>query len=194
MNQPVAIVLGGINGAGKTTVAQSLLAEQLAVMTFLNADTLAQGMSAFAPETANIAAGRAMLIRLRELAEDRTDLAWESTLSGKSYLGLIKELKADGYRIEIYYFWLQSIELEIERVALRVLRGGHNIPQETLRRRFRRSFNNFWHHYRLLADSWFVYDNSMSEPCLTAAGSGLQIDTIGDPVAWKQFQEVSSRE
>lgn len=190
MNQPVAVVLGGINGAGKTTAARSLLAEELKLTNFVNADTLATGLCGFAPEVAAVAAGRAMLQRLRELADDHADFAWETTLSGKTYLSFLHQLKTVGYRIDMYYFWLPTIELEIERIALRVSRGGHDIPVDTLRRWFGRSFHNFWFHYRLLADGWVVYDNSMHHPKMTAAGSGQRIESIIDTCDWNLFQEL----
>ena len=191
---PVAIVIGGINGAGKTTAARSLLAEQLAVTTFVNADALAFGLNAFAPDVAAIAAGRVMLQRLKELEAERADLSFETTLAGKTYGTFLKRLKTKGYRIEIYYFWLPSIELELERIALRVSVGGHDIPEPTLRHRFRRSFRNFWYIYRLLADTWAVYDNRSAVTQATATGSGNRVESIVDPSGWRTFLELVSDE
>jgi predicted ABC-type ATPase len=94
--QPVAIVLAGINGAGKTTTSQALLAEQLAVMTFVNADTIARGLNAFAPELAAFDAGRVMLERLQELRAARVDFAFETTLAGRTYLSFLRSLRQDG--------------------------------------------------------------------------------------------------
>src|SRR5687768_707800 len=142
--QPIAIVLGGINGAGKSTSARALLAEQLAVTTFVNADEIARGLNAFAPETVAFTAGRVMLERLTELAAERTDFAFESTLSGKSYLPFLRGLKTNGYFVELHYFWLRSVDLALERVRNRVRSGGHDIPEATVRQRYEKSVRNFW--------------------------------------------------
>ena len=122
--QPIAIVLGGINGAGKSTSARTLLAEQLAVTTFVNADEIASGLNAFAPESVALAAGRVMLARLRELAEAHASFGFETTLAGRTYLPFLRDLKRTGYAIELHYFWLRSADLAIERVHDRVRSGG----------------------------------------------------------------------
>src|SRR3954449_10006197 len=106
--RPTLIVLGGVNGAGKTTSSRRLLAEQLAVMSFVNADEIARGLSAFAPEAAAIAAGRVMLQRLNELAGERADFAFETTLAGKTYLPFLRRLREKGYVVEVHYLWLRS--------------------------------------------------------------------------------------
>jgi len=188
--KPLAIVLGGINGAGKTTASQALIAEQLAVMSFVNADTIARGLNAFSPESVAFEAGRVTLERLRELHKNHVDFAFETTLSGRSYLSLLCSLREDGYVIELYYFWLRSPELAVERVRARVRRGGHNIPEATIRQRYSRSLQNFWKDYRFHADSWFVYDNSLEKPILIAAGSRGDDPLISEESHWKTFREV----
>jgi predicted ABC-type ATPase len=185
--QPIAIVLGGMNGAGKSTSARALLAEQLAVTTFVNADEIARGLNAFAPEAVAFAAGRVMLARLRELAEERADFAFETTLAGRTYLPYLRDLKRAGYVIELHYFWLRSVDLAIDRVRDRVLSGGHDIPQATIRQRYERSVRNFWSDYRGLADAWYAYDNSGAVPDLMAAGAGYDIREVGASNAWTQF-------
>jgi predicted ABC-type ATPase len=186
--QPVVIVLGGVNGAGKSTAARALLAEQLAVTTFVNADEIARGLSAFAPEQAAFEAGRVMLSRLHELAELRADFAFETTLAGRSYLPFLRELRRNGYVVEIHYFWLRSAGLAIERVGDRVRSGGHDIPEATIRQRYERSMRNFWNDYRGLADSWFIYDNSGALPDLIAAGTRREKPDVGTPESWHLFQ------
>jgi len=190
--QPVAIVLAGINGAGKTTASQGLLADQLAVMAFVNADTIARGLNAFAPETAALQAGRIVLTRLRELANDRSDFAFETTLAGRTYLPFLRSLRQDGYVVELYYFWLDSADLAVQRVRARVRRGGHHIPEATIRQRYGRSIHNFWSNYRHEADSWFVYDNSEDQPVLVAAGTRGDAAEVADPARWQTFLEVAS--
>jgi predicted ABC-type ATPase len=185
--RPTVIVLGGVNGAGKTTSAQKLLADRLGVRSFTNADEIARGLSGFAPERAAVAAGRIMLQRLNELARERVDFAFESTLSGRAYLAFLRNLRESGYAVEVYYLWLRSADLAITRVRQRVLRGGHNIPEETIRRRYGRSIQNFWTAYRREADSWFVYDNSGPVAALVAAGTGDDEAVVGDPGRWAEF-------
>ena len=189
--QPVAIVLAGINGAGKTTASQALLADQLAVMAFVNADTIARGLNAFAPETAALQAGRIVLTRLRELADKRSDFAFETTLAGRTYLPFLRSLRQDGYVVELYYFWLDSADLAVQRVRARVRRGGHHIPEATIRQRYGRTIHNFWTDYRQEADSWFVYDNSADQPVLVAAGSRGEDPEVADPGRWQTFRGVA---
>src|SRR6476646_7838788 len=123
--RPSVIVLGGVNGAGKTTASRRLLAEQLAVTSFVNADEIARGLNAFAPESVAMAAGRVLLQRLKELARERTNFAFETTLAGRTYLPVLAELQKAGYAIEIHYFWVRSADLAVRRVRNRVLAGGH---------------------------------------------------------------------
>jgi len=189
--RPTVIVLGGVNGAGKTTSSRRLLADQLAVTSFVNADEIARGLCAFAPEMVAIAAGRILLQRLDELARQGAGFAFETTLAGRTYLPFLQELKRLGHAIEIHYFWLRSADLAVERVRKRVLSGGHSIPEQTIRQRYERSVRNFWGRYRGAADAWYVYDNSGSMPDLIAAGSGFGRPEIGNPEAWTHFRRVT---
>jgi len=188
--RPTVIVLGGVNGAGKTTASRRLLAEQLAVTTFVNADEIARGLCAFAPETVAISAGRILLQRLKELAAERSGFAFETTLAGRTYVPFLKDLRGAGYAIEIHYFWLRSPDLAVDRVADRVRSGGHNIPEPTIRQRYERSRRNFWDAYRGTADAWYVYDNSDALPNLIAAGSGFESPEVGDQDAWNLFRRM----
>ncbi|HEX3152083.1 MAG TPA: zeta toxin family protein [Gemmataceae bacterium] len=188
--QPIAIVLADINGAGKTTAFQRLLAERLAVMCFVNADMIARGLNAIAPETAALQAGRVMLQRLRELREERADFAFETTLAGKTCLSFLRNLRQDGYVIELYYFWLDSPELAVERVRTRVASGGHDIPEGTIRQRYGRSLENFWTGYRHEADSRFDYDNSIFAPVLLAAGHRGDEPLVAQADSWSHFQKA----
>ena len=188
--QPTVVVLGGINGAGKTTSSQALLADQLAVMCFVNADTIARGLNAIRPESVALSAGKIMLTRLRELVVDRADFAFETTLSGKTYLPFLRSLRENGYIVELYYFWLRSADLAVSRVRARVRRGGHDIPEATVRQRYQRSLTNFWTGYRREADAWYLYDNSDESTVLVAAGHRGAEPTIGDMTSWATFLEV----
>jgi predicted ABC-type ATPase len=187
-DRPVVIVLGGVNGAGKSTAARALLAEQLAVTTFVNADEIARGLNAFAPESVAFEAGRIMLRRLRELATALVDFGFETTLAGRTYLPFLRDLRRDTYVVELHYFWLRSPGLAIERVRDRVRTGGHGIPEATILRRYDRSIRGFWQDYRTVVDSWFVYDNSPSVPALIAAGTGTDTPEVGDLGLWALFR------
>ena len=157
---PHVIVIAGPNGAGKSTTAPSILKETLGVTEFVNADTIASGLSAFNPEGAAFQAGRIMLERLHTLAAEQKDFAFETTLATRSYLRWLKELKKQGYMVHLFFFWLPSSEFAIARVAERVKMGGHNVPEETVRRRYHAGLKNFFELYRESADSWFMFDNS----------------------------------
>jgi predicted ABC-type ATPase len=141
---PNVIVIAGPNGAGKSTLAPALLRDTLHIPDFVNADTIAEGLSAFAPEDASFEAGRVMLGRLKELAEAKKEFAFETTLATRFYAEWIGRLKSDGYHANLVFLWLDTVDLAIERVAARVRSGGHSIPEETIRRRFDRGLNNLF--------------------------------------------------
>ena len=182
-------MLAGINGAGKTTASRALLADTLRLMTFVNADVIAQGLSGFDPEAVAIRAGRIMLERLQELASERADFAFETTLAARTYAGWLEELRQSGYGVHLYYFWLDSPNLAVARVAARVLAGGHNIPEATIRHRFHRNIRNLFELYMPVVTSWQAYDNSGDEPRLIAYGAAEGQETIIDPARWDQLRE-----
>ena len=158
--RPVCIVIAGPNGAGKTTFAREFLLKDNRMIRFVNADLIASGLSPLRPELATLAAGRIFLRELDRLARSRADFAFESTLGGLIHVHRLKRWKAAGYRIEIVYLRLRSPQLALRRIAARVKQGGHNVPRADVLRRFTRSWTNFQKSYRLLADTWSVYDNS----------------------------------
>lgn len=160
MPQPRAIIIAGPNGAGKTTFAKQFLPAEGACRTFINADLIAAGLSPFRPEDAAIQAMRLMAETMHAKAQKREDFAIETTLAGRSYLGLIREWQQRGYETCIIFLSLPSVEIAIERVRLRVLQGGHDIPQEIIRRRFTQGLYHFHQDYKNLVDQWFFYDAS----------------------------------
>lgn len=162
--RPVCYVIAGPNGAGKTTYALKYLPEVAKCMEFVNADLIAQGLSPLRMERALIEAGRILIARLRELAAKRTDFAFETTLSGRSHAAFLRQLKRAGYRIELYYLWIPSAEFSARRVAMRVERGGHDVPLPVIRRRFGKSLRNLVTTYLPLADYIGVVDNSDLDP------------------------------
>lgn len=187
---PHIIVIAGPNGSGKSTTAPSLLKGALGVTEFVNADTIAQGLSAFKPEGAAFYAGRIMLKRIHYLAKERMDFAFETTLASRTYAPWITELKQNGYIFHLVFLWLPSEEFAIARVAERVRLGGHNVPEEIIRRRYNKGISNFFRLYKPLADTWSFYDNSVAgSPKLLASG-GKEINaSIENRLIWKYIQE-----
>ena len=169
MNLPRCIIIAGPNGAGKTTFAREFLPRDAGVIHFVNVDLLAAGLSPLQPDLAALNAGRLFLSELDRLAGARQDFAFESTLSGLTYLGRLKRWKTAGYRIEIVFLRLASVRLALRRVAIRVKQGGHNVPRADVLRRFIRGWKNFDAAYKPLADAWAVYDNSGASPQLLEA-------------------------
>jgi predicted ABC-type ATPase len=183
---PGVVVLGGPNGAGKSTAAPRLLRGSLKVEEFVNADTLAQGLSAFRPEDAALEAGRVMLARLDYLESQRRSFAVESTLSGHALARRLARLKDRSYGVHIVYLWLPTVDLALARVAERVQAGGHDVPAEAVRRRFARGRHNFFNLYRPLADTWRLYDAaSIAGPLLVAAGGRGKPTRIRASTTWR---------
>lgn len=144
MNHPTAkrpqcIVIAGPNGAGKTTFAREFLPREAGVIHFVNADLIAGGLSPLRPELAARRAGRLVLSELDRLVKAREDFAFESTLSGRTYLRLLDRWRSGGYRIDMAFLWLPSVQLALQRIAVRVRQGGHAVPRADVVRRFDRS-------------------------------------------------------
>jgi predicted ABC-type ATPase len=159
-DRPHVLILAGPNGAGKSTAAASMLWSPLGVTEFVNADVIAQGLSAFNPDGAAMQAGRIMLARLKQLADERASFAFETTLASRNFAPWIAGLRQSGYRFHLDFFWLPSDDMAVQRVASRVRTGGHHVPEETVRRRYGRGLSNFFQAYMPLASSWAFYDNS----------------------------------
>jgi predicted ABC-type ATPase len=188
---PQVIIIAGPNGAGKSTLAPLLLRDTFGLLEYVNADTIALGLSAFNSEGVAFEAGRVMLRRLHEIAKQRENFAFESTLASRSYVSWISELRQQGYDFHLLFLWLRSIELAIQRVEERVRLGGHDIPEEVIRRRYKNGLHNFSKLYRPLADTWVVYDNSDSgSPLMLAQGSENKSLVILKSDSWQQFCEA----
>jgi predicted ABC-type ATPase len=190
--RPNVIMLAGPNGAGKTTSSRSLLTDALKVTTFVNADIIAQGLAGFDPESAAWEASRIMLERLDRLAEQRQDFAFETTLAARSYVRRITDWRGQGYCFQLYYFWLPSADLAVQRVADRVQQGGHHVPEETVRHRYRQSLRNLFDLYLPLADEWNVYLNEQPGlPELISRGLRAQSQTVANAQVWELMQKES---
>ncbi|MFM7714511.1 MAG: zeta toxin family protein [Microcystis sp.] len=184
---PNIYVIGGANGSGKTTVARRLLPNFLDVFEYVNADEIASGLSPFNPESVARQAGRLMLDRLDTLVQERADFAFETTLAARSFAPFLRGCKSQGYTINLIYLWLQTPGLAIERVHRRVESGGHNIPEEVIRRRYERGRKNLTQLYLPLCDKWIVYDNSRDGPLLVAERPLKQQPIIYSPPLWQQI-------
>lgn len=156
-------IIAGCNGAGKTTASMTILPKSLLVKEFVNADEIAKGLSPFNPEGVAIEAGRLMLKRIDFLLEHRESFSIETTLATKSYVSLVNRAHELGYMVHLIYFWLETPELAINRVAERVRKEGHNIPTDVVERRYKAGINNLFKLFRSQTDLWVIYDNSDSK-------------------------------
>ena len=192
---PNVIVLAGPNGAGKSTAAPSLLEDLLEVGEFVNADVIAQGLAAFAPESVAFEAGAIMHTRLRNLADSRRDFAFETTLASRSLAPWLRDLLAVQYSIHLVFLWLPSADFAVARVADRVRLGGHNIPEDTTRRRYHRGLRNFFQLYQPLATTWRMYDNSHESGIrVIASGEGNNVIHVGNEDVWTHLKQEYGHE
>ncbi len=164
---PSIYIIVGPNGAGKTTAAYSLLPNVFNIMEFVNADEIAKGLSPFNFEGVTFQAGKIMIERINFLMKENKNFAFETTLSGKSYFQFIKLAKSKGYKIILFFIWLENIALAKCRVALRVKNGGHNIPEPVIEKRYIKGIKNFYAYAELVND-WHIYDNSGKDFLLIA--------------------------
>jgi predicted ABC-type ATPase len=165
---PTLYIIAGPNGAGKTTFAREFLPNYAECKNFINADLIAQGVAPFSPEAAAFRAGRLMLEEIDLHAKRSESFGFETMLSGRSYLSLIRDLKKRGYKVHLFFLWIPTVALALRRVRARVLEGGHDVPEDVVRRRFDRSIRNFLVCYRPLGDSWMLFDNSGATPAILA--------------------------
>ena len=172
MNKNLYIICG-CNGAGKTTASFTVLPEILHCREFVNADEIAKGLSPFNPESVAIEAGRLMLQRIEELLDRNETFSIETTLATKSYINLVHKAQAKGYRVHLIYFWLETPELAMQRVAERVRNGGHNIPIEIIQRRYVAGIRNLFNLFMPKVDLWMIYDNSRTPRTFVAKGGRL---------------------
>jgi predicted ABC-type ATPase len=159
-SKPKVVVIAGPNGAGKSTTAPAIVREALGVEVFVNADTIARGLDAFSPEHVAVAAGRVMVRRIRSLAGEGLSFAFETTLASRSFRPLLSRLRQQGYEFHLIFLWLPTAAMAVERVGIRVKRGGHSVPANVIERRYERGLANFFNLYRPIADSWLMLDNS----------------------------------
>lgn len=161
-------IIAGCNGAGKTTASFTILPEILNCKEFVNADEIAKGLSPFQPEKVAFEAGRIMINRINELLAIKENFAFETTLATKSYKSKVTSAQNQKYSVTLLFFWLQNVDLAIERVKSRVSEGGHNIETEVIKRRYQNGIKNLFDIYISLVDEVLIFDNSGGKPELIA--------------------------
>src|SRR3989338_5520026 len=184
---PHLVVIAGPNGAGKSISAPVLLKDTLCVNNFINADTIAQGLCAYEPERASIQAGKIMLNRIHNLASEKANFAFETTLASKSFSTWIPKLKTEGYQFHLIFLWLNDVALAIQRVKERVKTGGHSLPEETIIPRYQAALNNFFKLYLPLTDSLQFFNNSETDHLNLIASQSANKLNIKDEVLWKKI-------
>ena len=160
---PRLYIISGCNGAGKTTASYSLLPEMLDCTQFVNSDEFAKGLSPFNPEKASIQASRYRLMKIRSA----------------------------GYTVTLLYFWLNSPELAIERGRARGSTGGHDIPEETIRRRYKVGIDYFFHYYAPVCERWILADNSQIPFRVIAEGAKDETINIKDEDTYKKIRKIA---
>jgi predicted ABC-type ATPase len=163
---PNCYIVAGPNGAGKTTFATEFLPLYANCRNFINPDLLARAFSPFDPDAGMLRAGPAVLERIAEFTQARSDFAFETTLSGRTYAPLLRNVTQAGFRLHMFYLWIPSPELALLRIRDRVESGGHNVPERDVRRRFTRTLGNLFNLYRPLLDTLHFFDNSSDTPRL----------------------------
>jgi predicted ABC-type ATPase len=181
-------IIAGCNGAGKTTASFTILPEILDCKEFVNADEIAKGLSPFQPDKVAVESGRIMISRINDLLKEVTSFAFETTLASKSYKNKIVLAKSKGYTITLLFFWLQTIELAKDRVATRVLEGGHNIPNDVIERRYINGIKNLFSIYLPIVDDVMIFDNSQIKSQLIASKSNNTELLIHDVQKYNQFK------
>lgn len=188
---PRLYIISGCNGAGKTTASYSLLPEMLDCKEFVNSDEFAKGLSPFDPSKASIQASRYMLMKIRYLLKRGSDFAVETTLATRTLVKIANTAQAAGYTVTLLYFWLNSPDLAVERVRARVEAGGHNIPEDTIRRRYNTGIFYFFNLYAPICERWILADNSQIPFRVIAEGSKDEVINIRDEETYAKIKAIS---
>ena len=191
---PRLYIISGCNGAGKTTASYTMLPEMLDCSEFVNSDEFAKGLSPFNPEKASIQASRYMIMKIRYLLEKQQDFGIETTLATRTLLKTIALAHSAGYTVTLLYFWLNSLDLAVERVAARVETGGHNIPEDTIRRRYRVGIDYFFHDYAPICERWILADNSQIPFRVIAEGSKDELINIRDEETYNRIRSMALKQ
>jgi predicted ABC-type ATPase len=191
---PDVVIIAGPNGAGKSTLAPALARDTFGILDYVNVDTIAKGLSAFAPENASVQTEMVFRERLGKLSGGRRSFAFESTLSSDQLAPWLEKIKKKNFYVSIVFLWLENVEIGIERVRLRDISVGNSIKEDLITRRHRKGLINFRNTYMKMADAWQVFDASRLYPTEIAGythRNGLQ---ISDDVLWQRFVKKKARE
>jgi len=183
---PNLVIVAGPNGAGKSTIADFLTANR-SISRYINADVIARGMAAGEADGSDIGAGRVLLKLVKEAVSKRESFAFESTMSGLLWKNLIQEAQNIGYEVTICYVAVSSEDISLERIRQRVKEGGHNIPQDTVKRRYKKSLSRFLNSYRHKVDHWCFFDNSGRDAMMIAACTKSN-ELIFEPEIWREYE------
>ncbi|WP_339663487.1 zeta toxin family protein [uncultured Polaribacter sp.] len=189
MEEKNLYIIAGCNGAGKTTASFTILPEIIECKEFVNADEIAKGLSPFQPEKVSFESGRIMIHRINELLKDNESFAFETTLSTRSYKNKILQAKQQGYTVTLLFFWLNNIELAKERVRIRVIEGGHNIPKNVIERRYLKGIYNLFDIYLPIIDGALIFDNSFGKHQLIAEKLSEEKLTVIDEIKFNKLKE-----
>jgi len=143
-DRPRFTIFAGPNGSGKSTAYLRFLDAGYDAGEYLNPDDIAReiGAASDAPTVIDLRAGREVILRSRALIEARRSFVRETTLSSREILRSISAAEEARYRVVMVFVAVGSTTATKTRVALRVVSGGHDIPEEAQDRRFPRSFDN----------------------------------------------------
>ena len=187
--EKVLYIIAGCNGAGKTTASFTILPEIINCKEFVNADEIAKGLSPFQPENVAIESGRIMLFRINELIEKGESFAFETTLSTKSYRQKVIVAQQAGFRVSLLFFWLNSIDLAIDRVRIRVSEGGHYIENHVIKRRYLRGIKNLFEIYLPIVDEGLIFDNSFGTPEMVFQKNKEADSIILNPIKYNEIRK-----
>lgn len=189
---PDLFIIAGCNGAGKTTASYTVLPAILGCKEFVNADEIARGLSPFQPEKVAIQSGRIMLHRIAELINLKENFALETTLTTLSYQETIRKAHVAGYKVTLIFFWLNDVNLAINRVELRVKEGGHNIPVETIKRRYKNGIKNLFDIFINACDNWMIINNSEDESFFIAENYDDERMIIYKEDDWNTLKRIAN--
>ena len=189
MEEKNLYIIAGCNGAGKTTASFTILPEIIECKEFVNADEIARGLSPFQPEKVSFESGRIMINRINELLKENESFAFETTLATRSYKNKIIQAKKQGYTVTLLFFWLNNIELAKERVRIRVIEGGHNIPSDVIERRYLKGIYNLFDIYLPILDGVLIFDNSFGKHELIAQKFSKENLTVIDKIKFNKLKE-----
>lgn len=190
MQEKELLIIAGPNGSGKTTFAKSFLKDYK--YEFLNADEIAREMTKDGSRAGNISSGKEYFKRIEKLRSKNKSIILESTLSGLFLKKMIQEFRKKKYLITIMFVYLNEPEISIDRIKVRVSKGGHHVPDEDVRRRFERGINNFWNIYRQMSDNWILINNSETSFEQVAIKGSKNYEILNEAL-FKSFNKLISK-